>query len=199
MKRTLTAEDILPYDAFLKARPSMVPLIRTMKQNRRVFVGPWIGFFFENHGTLQWQIQEMLRIEKGGDEQLKDELEAYAPLLPKAFSDGSFELVATMMIEIDDVEVRQKALRDLSRIETMIHFKINDTICPATFETDIDRTAEDGKTSSVHFLRFVISVDLVSSFDDPKSCIYLCVNHPQYTHQTLLNLEEKNALAFDFR
>jgi hypothetical protein len=97
MKKEITPADILPYETYAKERKARRAAITAMKKNRRVEVGPYATFYFENYDTMFQQIQEMLHIEKGGAEQLEDELRAYNPLIPQ----GN-ELVATIMFEIND-------------------------------------------------------------------------------------------------
>ena len=106
----LTAADILPWAEYAKDRMEHRRRVSAMKRNRRIEVGPHVTFYFENFDTMWLQVQEMLHIEKGGAEQLKDELEAYNPLIPKGH-----ELVATFMIEIAD-PVRRKRVLDRRRI-----------------------------------------------------------------------------------
>ncbi len=189
--------DIIPNDVFCKKREHFLQNIKAIKKNRNISVGPDTVFYFENHQTLWWQIQEMLRIERGGEEQLKDELVAYAPLLPRSFENGDKELVATLMIEIDDLERRFKSLRNLGGIEKQIFFMANDDMIQAIPEEDINRTNEDGKTSSVHFLRFRFNPDQVLRFSGNAS-ISLSIKHPFYAHTTTLNEHQKKALSFDF-
>ena len=124
-----------------------------MKKNRRVELGPHSTFYFENFFTMKAQIQEMLYIEKGGDEQLRDELEAYNPLIPN----GS-ELVATFMFEIDNPLTRKKVLSSLGNVENKTYIKVNGNKIFAVPENDVDRTDNSGKTSSVHFLHFKFEI-----------------------------------------
>jgi hypothetical protein len=197
MKRVLTTDDILPNDIFCAKRTDFLNKLMTIKKDRRIAIGPDATFYFENHLTLWWQVQEMLRVEKGGAEQLADELTAYAPLLPRAFPDGSMELVATFMVEIDDLERRFRTLSSLGGIEQHIWLHINDTKIQATPETDIDRTDENGKTSAVHFIRFRLKVDQIMQFQQPNQNVIFEITHPNYSHKTLLNENQREALALD--
>ena len=126
--------------------------IAEMKKNRRVHVGPDVTFYFENFDTMLHQVHEMLAVEKGGEAQIEDELRAYNPLVP-----SGRELVATMMIEIDDPGRRDRMLRGLGGIESTAAFTVAGETITAVPESDVERTTKDGKTSSVHFLRFVFS------------------------------------------
>ncbi len=108
MKRALTAADILPLPEYEKIRAEKRGAMIARKKNRRVAVGPYATFYFENYDTMWLQVQEMLRIEKGGADQLADELHAYQPLVPKGD-----ELVATLMLEIEDERRRAAVLATL--------------------------------------------------------------------------------------
>lgn len=197
MKRILTAEDILPTNIFCEKRSDFLQKLISIKKNRRIPIGQDATFYFENHLTLWWQVQEMLRIEKGGAEQLSDELSAYSPLLPRLFPDGSMELVATFMIEIDDLERRFRTLSALGGIEHHIWIHIHNTAVQATPEMDIDRTDNNGKTSAVHFIRFRLKPDLITQFQQTNQNIIFEINHPNYQHKTLLNEDQRKALACD--
>src|SRR5215472_2711504 len=95
-RRAITRTDILPLDEYVKIRRERRGKITELKKRRRIEVGPFATFYFENFATMWQQIQEMLYIEKGGETQIADELAAYNALIPR----GS-ELVATIMFEID--------------------------------------------------------------------------------------------------
>ena len=197
MKRMLRPEDIIPTDVFCVKRNDFLEKLISTKKNRRISIGLDATFYFENHLTLWWQVQEMLRVEKGGAEQLADELSAYSPLLPQALSDGSMELVATFMIEIDDLERRFKTLSNLGGIEQHILMHINATKIQATPETDINRTDENGKTSAVHFIRFLLNEEAIKLFHQPNQKITIEITHPHYSHKTLLDENQREALALD--
>ena len=197
MKRLLTPEDIIPTDVFCAQRNDFLNKLISVKKNRRIPIGPDATFYFENHLTLWWQVQEMLRVEKGGVEQLTDELSAYAPLLPKEFPDGSMELVATFMIEIDDLELRFQTLSSLSGVERHIWMHINGTTIQAAPETDIDRTDENGKTSAVHFIRFRLKPEQIQQFHQQNQHIIIEITHPHYSHKTLLTENQREALTYD--
>ncbi|MDP3371326.1 MAG: DUF3501 family protein [Candidatus Paracaedibacteraceae bacterium] len=197
MKRTLNVEDIISNDTFCQNRNHHLQDLIQIKKNRRITVGPDVTFYFENHLTLWWQIQEMLRVEKGGEEQLQDELLAYAPLLPKKFNDNSMELVATLMIEIDDIERRLRMLSNLGGIEEQIQLHVGTHCIQATAENDIERTDENGKTSAVHFIRFKLASNQVTEFHQANQHIIFEITHPHYSHKTLLNELQRQALAKD--
>ena len=100
-KRFIEKEDLIVFEEYAKNRKKIRKDLVEFKKNRRVSIGPYATFYFESFETMLAQVQEMLHIEKGGDEQLKDELNAYNPLIPKGK-----ELVATLMFEIDDPTLR---------------------------------------------------------------------------------------------
>jgi hypothetical protein len=168
-----------------------------MKEHRRLSVGPYATFYFENRDTMLHQIHEMLYIEKGGDEQIADELAAYGPLVP-----NGRELVATMMIEIEDETMRKHELARLGYIEDKIQFIVEAggerKVIRAVPEDDEERTTPDGKTSSVHFLHFLFDDAAVALFSRPDSRVILAVEHPNYGHMAVVPVEVKAALAADF-
>ena len=192
--RKIESSDLLEYSTYAKERRSIRKEVVQMKKNRRVELGPHSTFYFENFFTMKAQIQEMLYIEKGGDEQLKDELEAYNPLVPQ----GS-ELVATYMFEIDNPITRKKVLSSLGNVENKLFISINGTKLYAAPEEDVDRTDNSGKTSSVHFIHFKFSDKQVEEFKNSSSKIEIGTDHDNYLHSTVLSKEVKEALAKDFR
>jgi hypothetical protein len=192
--RKIEPSDLLDYNAYAKERKSIRKEVVQMKKNRRVELGPHSTFYFENFFTMKAQIQEMLYIEKGGDEQLKDELQAYNPLVPQ----GS-ELVATYMFEIDNPNTRKKVLSSLGNVENKLFISINGTKLYGTPEEDVDRTDNSGKTSSVHFIHFKFSDKQVEEFKNPSNRIEIGTDHNNYLHTKVLSKEVKEALAKDFR
>ena len=192
-KRVITPEDILPVEEYMKIRRDHKQKLIPIKKNRRVEIGPYATFYFENYDTMWSQIQEMLYIERGGDEQLRDELDAYNPLIPN----GS-ELVATFMIEIDDPVRRDFTLRQLGHIEKTIYLSVGGEKIYAVPEDDVDRTTEDGKTSSIHFLHFPLNPTQISAFRDPATDVLLGVEHEKYPHIASIKGDVRKALAEDF-
>ncbi|MGZ6027737.1 MAG: DUF3501 family protein [Caulobacteraceae bacterium] len=190
--RRVTPEDILPdavYAAERKARrAAMIPL----KQLRRISLGPWCTFHFECFETMLFQIQEMLLVEKGGAAQLADEMEAYNPLIPQ----GS-ELVATAMFEIDDEVRRAKVLGELGGVEDCFFVQVGAAKFTGVPEGDVERTREDGKTSSVHFLHFPLDAAAKAAFGDPAVQVVLGCGHPHYGHMAILSPETRAELAKD--
>ncbi len=199
MQGSLTKKDILPLNEFLKIRSQKQEEIMDIKKNRRVNVGPDVTFYFENFQTIWWQIHEMLRIEQGGEGQIEDELYAYGSLIPQIFPDGSRELTSTMMIEIPDLVRRRQALSELGGIENFVYLRFGDTEIKAIPEEDLERTTEDGKTSSVHFFHFVMSANQVETFCKPGKDVILEIRHPHYFHKTLIEEKTHQALGNDLQ
>src|ERR1700744_4804099 len=142
----IVPEDLLPAHEYDFQRKTLKANLIPMKKLRRVEVGPFATFSFENYATMWLQVQEMLRIEKGGKEQIAGELEAYNPLIPQ----GS-ELIATLMLEIEDATRRDKVLRTLGNIEETAFLDLNGERIKGTPTEYEDRTTPEGKTSSVHW------------------------------------------------
>ena len=119
-KREIQKSDIMPLEAYIKNTKELRKNIVTFKKDRRVALGPYATFYFESYETMLAQVQEMLYIEKGGEEQLKDELVAYNPLIP-----NGKELTATLMFEIDNPVSRAAFLGKVGGIEQMVFMKLN--------------------------------------------------------------------------
>ena len=192
-KREIQKQDIMPLDVYIKNRRELRKSIVDFKKNRRIALGPYATFYFESYETMLAQVQEMLYIEKGGDEQLRDELEAYNPLIPN----GS-ELVATFMFEIDNPITRKKVLSSLGNVENKTYIKVNGNKIFAVPENDVDRTDNSGKTSSVHFLHFKFEDHHVRDFKDMDCTVEIGTDHEHYPHISVLTNEVKAALIKDF-
>ena len=197
MAHTITRDDIMALDAYGKVRVESRKRISAMKENRRVSVGPYATFYFENRDTMLHQIHEMLYIEKGGEGQIADELSAYAPLVP-----NGHELVATLMIEIEEENLRRRELARMGHIEDDISFTVEASgervVVKAGPEDDEERTTPEGKTSSVHFLHFPFDAAAIALFRKPDSRVTLGIDHPNYGHMAVLPAAVKTALAADF-
>ncbi len=193
----LTYSDILSLTEFEKVRPFKKQEILPLKKLRQLSVGPDITFYFENIQTIWWQIQEMLRIEKGGEIQINDELHAYNPLIPINGPNG-YEVSATMMIEIDDPIRRQVVLKQLFGIDQQISFTWeNSKISAFSIDPTEERNREsDQKTSSVHFLKWLLSAEQVNDFLNNE--VSLSIKNPHYTFETVLPLTLKNNFKDDF-
>ena len=195
MQRTeITKSDILPMDVYGAERKQRRTKVTAMKRDRRVAIGPDATFYFENYDTMFHQIHEMLWIEKGGDEQISDELEAYNPLIP-----NGKELVATLMFEIDDEVRRGQFLAGLGGVEETVTITFDGTDkVQGVPEEDIDRTNAAGKASAIQFLHFPFTDEQIFKFHDPNVQVMLGISHPKYGHMAILSLETRKALAGDF-
>ena len=192
-KREIQKEDIMPLDVYIEKRRELRKSIVDYKKNRRVSLGPYATFYFESYETMLAQVQEMLYIEKGGDEQIADELAAYNPLIP-----NGKELVATLMFEIDNPVIRAEFLGKLGGVEKNIFIKIDDEKIYAVPEMDVDRTSDDGKASSVQFIHFNFSNDQVNKFKDRNNIIEVGIDHKEYSHTTKFSDDNIKALSADF-
>lgn len=192
MKRAIKKEDILPFQDFEQVRDAKKNKLKLIKKIRRIPVGPYVMFYFENYETIWWQIQEMLRIEQGGDEQLNDELAAYGPLVPKGNN-----LVATFMIEISDPILRKDVLKKLSYIENNIVMRFAGYAIKAQSTEDFSRTTDDGKTSSVHFLNWVLTHEQIKAFKEKNQDIVIDIIHPEYEYKTIMIEDMRLSLAQD--
>jgi len=192
-KKQIEKEDLLPSDVYAKSRKQIRKDLVEFKKDRRIALGPYATFYFESFETMVAQVQEMLHIEKGGDEQLKDELIAYNPLVP-----NGKELTATLMFEIDNPISRAAFLGKVGGIEEKIFIKIDDEIVKAIPEEDVDRTSAEGKASSVQFIHFKLNDDQISKFKSDSSTIELGIDHKDYTHTTRLAENSVKSLCADF-
>ena len=164
-----------------------------LKKLGAVALGPYATFYFECYETMLAQIQEMLYIEQGGTDQLKDELSAYNPLIPKGK-----ELVATLMFEIDNALSRSEFLGKVGGIDEKVFIKINDEIINATSEKDVDRTSSEGKASSVQFIHFYFTDGQIIKFKNLDNEVILGIDHNLYNHTTKISEYIRKALIEDF-
>ena len=191
-RREITRADLMPVADYAKIRRQHRRKLVDLKQKRRVHIGPSITLYFENYDTMWAQVHEMLYIEAGGEGQIEGELSAYNPLIPQ----GS-ELVATMMIEIEDEGVRRRTLAGLGHVEDMVYFSFAGHIVKGVPEDDIDRTTPDGKTSSVHFLHFPFTPDQAAAFRAVGTQVVVGISHANYGHMAALPEASRAALAGD--
>jgi len=176
---TLNRETLLTLEAYHKARPAMRAAVIAAKNLRRVFLNEHIVLIFENELLIQYQIQEMLRVEKIFDEEgIQHELESYLPLVP----DGT-NFKATMQIEYADEAQRKVMLTKLKGVEDQIWIRIEGfPAVLAIADEDMDRENEE-KTAAVHFLRFEFSPQMIAAAK-AGAAIFMGVNHPQYQAET---------------
>jgi hypothetical protein len=192
-KREISRADLLPMADYGRERKALRVDMVAVKKHRRVEVGPVATFYFENYQTMWHQVHEMLFIEKGGEGQIADELAAYNPLIPQGD-----ELVATVMLEIEDPVRRARVLSGLGHIEDHMYLEIAGAKIYAISETDVERTKEDGKTSSVHFVRFKLTPAQIAEFRKEGTRVLLGVDHVNYGHIAVVAEATRAALSVDF-
>jgi hypothetical protein len=192
-KTKIEKEDLISADIYAKNRKQIRQDLIEFKKNRRIALGPYATFYFESFETMVAQVQEMLHIEKGGDEQLKDELIAYNSLVP-----NGKELTATLMFEIDNPLSRGAFLGKVGGIEEKIFMKIDNEEVKAVPENDVDRTTAEGKASSVQFIHFKLNDDQIYKFKSGSATIELGIDHKEYSHTTRLAENSVKSLSADF-
>jgi hypothetical protein len=192
-KHALTRTDIIDIGDYARNRSTHRKRITEIKRRRRVEVGPFATFYFENFDTMWHQVHEMLHIERGGEAQIADELDAYNPLIPR----GS-ELVATVMFEIDDQERRDAALGTLGGIENCFYLSIGDDRVAGEADSTRENTSSEGKASAVQFVRFPFSPMQIAGFRDPKTTVLVGIDHKHYGHVAVMPDTVRVALAGDF-
>lgn len=191
-KTAITRDDILPMDVYGRERRARRAAVTEMKRNRRVHVGPYATFYFENYDTMWHQVHEMLYIEKGGEQQIADELAAYNPLIPKGD-----ELVATVMFEIEDPVRRARELARIGGVEERMSMSVDGTVVKGLSEEDTERTNADGKASSVQFVHFKLPPAVAAKFKTPGTKVVVSIDHTNYSHMAGMPEEVRAALAQD--
>jgi hypothetical protein len=192
-ERRLTRADLLSLADYAAVRREQRRRITEIKRRRRLEVGPFATFYFENYQTMWHQVQEMLYIEKGGEAQIEDELAAYNPLIPQ----GN-ELVSTVMFEIDDPVRRAAVLTRLGGIEHHIFLEVAGERMRGEPDPTRENTSPDGKASSVQFVRFPFAADQIARFKTPGTRTIAGFDHPDYGHMAVLPEPVRSALASDF-
>ena len=188
----LTLSDLYTLEGYARERPAFRTRILAHKQARKVHVGPHLTLLFEDRLTVQYQVQEMLRIERIFEAPaIQDELDSYNPLIP----DGT-NLKATLLIEYEDPAERARKLVELHSIENHIAMHIGD-LPPiiASADEDLERSA-DNKTSAVHFLRFELNPAHIAAFKRSAETA-IAIEHPAYTHRVVLDTVARKVLADD--
>lgn len=191
-KTEITRADIIPIDEYAKTRKERRAAVTEMKRDRRVSCGPDATFYFENYATMWHQVHEMLYIEKGGEDQIADELTAYNPLVP-----NGRELVATLMFEVDDDDRRREFLAGLGGVEETITLEFDGEIIKGMPEDDVDRTTAAGKASSVQFIHFPFTDAQAERFKSTDGRVVLGIGHAKYGHMSVLSASAHKALAAD--
>jgi hypothetical protein len=191
--RKIEPSAIVPLPQYAGERAERRKRIAELKNNRRLEVGPFATFYFESYDTMLHQVHEMLFIEKGGAEQLPDELAAYNPLIPQGA-----ELVATVMFEIDDPLRRARVLAELGGVEHKAFLKVGTDIIRGVPEADQERSREDGKASSVQFIRFPFTPAEIAAFRGGAGDVIVGFDHRNYGHMAVMRAAVRQALARDF-
>ncbi|MFC4295311.1 DUF3501 family protein [Novosphingobium tardum] len=190
-QHTITADDLMPLDEYetIRAEKKQEAILR--KRLTRLSVGPHATVIFESWDSMWLQIQEMLRIEKGGAAQIADELAAYDPMVPK----GS-ELTMTLLFEVEDPVRRDAFLRTIGGVEDRIFIQIGEVRVPARADGDVERTrASDGKTSAVHFLHFDFTPEQVRDWVEGKGQAMVVIDHPNYGHAAMVSAGTRDYLS----
>ncbi len=190
---TIEKTDILSRDEYKIKRKNLREKMVLRKKFRRVDIGPYVTMYFENKDTIIHQINEMVYIEDGGEQQIDDEILAYKSLIPN----GS-ELVATVMVEIANPIKRAEFLSKMGGFEETINIKIHDEEIKGKAELDGDRTTADGKASSVQFVHFEFDEQAVKSIKNNMENVSISINHKNYRHSAILNTDTVEELIKDF-
>jgi hypothetical protein len=175
MSAKLAHDDLLTLEEYSRQREDFRAEVLRHKQQRYIAIGDHVTLQFEDRQTIQYQIQEMLRIEKIFEaEGIQDELDTYNPLIP----DGN-NWKATMLIEYEDAAERQHALRQLVGIEHRVWVQVGDhDRIYAIADEDMDRSTAD-KTAAVHFLRFELDPANVADLGAGQA-LSMGIDHPNY-------------------
>jgi hypothetical protein len=190
--RDLTRADIVPMEIYERERREHRKRVSALKVNRRVEIGPHATFYFENFDTMWHQVHEMLAVERGGEAQIVEELEAYNPLIPK----GS-ELVATVMFEIEDPGLRDRMLNRLGGVEHKMYLSFAGEKIMGLADPTRENTSPEGKASSVQFMRFPFTPAQKVKFKAPGTQAIAGIAHENYGHMAILPEAVRQALADD--
>ncbi len=188
--QTVSLDEIVGLERYERDRDEFRRRIIELKKQRRVSVGEDVTFVFENHATVLFQVQEMLRAEHITDvDKIRDEIDCYNALVPKAG-----ELSSTMLIEITEQDqIRERLLR-LQGIENAVRFEIGDSAVPGEFEAG--RSKED-KLSAVQYVRFHFDAAARERFVRGDEAVRLVIDHPNYRAATVLEEPVRRSLAAD--
>jgi hypothetical protein len=191
--KKLTRDDLYPLEKYAELRPRLRAEVMAHKQHRQVAIGPNATLYFEDRMTMQYQVQEMLRIERIFEaEGINDELAAYNPLIP----DGS-NWKATFMVEFPEEDERREALKRLKGVENRAWVRVAgfELVRPHVDE-DLEREDEE-KTSAVHFMRFELTPEMVTAVKQ-GAAIAMGIDHPAYTHAVeTIQAATRDSLALD--
>ncbi|GFE90745.1 DUF3501 family protein [Steroidobacter agaridevorans] len=188
----LTRADLMSLEQYSTTRKEFRGRVLDHKRNRLIAIGPNVTWAFEDRLTIQYQVQEMLRVERIFEAAgIQDELDAYNPLIP----DGSNWKV-TFLIEFPDPEERKQRLAVMKGIEDRCWVQVEGLERSfAIADEDLERENEE-KTSSVHFLRFELSAEMASKVKS-GSPVKVGIDHPQYNFEVQLSSAQRDSLARD--
>ncbi len=194
--KKLQRSDLLSLEAYAEQRVDYRQRMLDYKRHRKVHLGPDATLYFEDRMTVQYQIQEMLRIEKIFEvAAIEEELAAYNPLIP----DGQ-NLKATFMLEFEDPARREIALRDLLGIESLIWIQVEGFDKRyAIADEDMERATED-KTSAVHFMRFELNAQMIAALRNLAAPLAMGSDHDAYRHSVpAVAANIRDSLLNDFK
>ena len=192
MMTELTRTSLMSLEEYSSRRPEFRARVMAHKKNRRVAIGDHATLYFEDALTMQYQVQEMLRIERIFEaEGIQEELDVYNPLIP----DGS-NWKATFMVEYADVKERKAMLAKLIGVERALYVQVEgfERVHPIANE-DLVRETEE-KTSSVHFFRFELSREMIAAAKQGSS-IRAGIEHPAYSDEVAIEGEVRDSLVGD--
>ena len=174
--RKLTLADIADVRAYEREREEFRTHVIALKRRRRVHVGLFVTFLFENRDTIRFQIQEMARVEKlTTDDDIQVELDTYNPIIPDVG-----QVCATMFIELTTDEQMREWLTKLAGVENAVRLVLSDsTEIPAIIdEQHSEGLTRDHVTAAVHYLRWAFSPEQVAAF--AAGAVQLRIDHPEY-------------------
>ncbi len=190
----LTARDLYSLEQYSAHRPDYKRRAVEHRKRRQIRLGMNMTLHFEDRVTVQYQIQEMLLIERTFSPQgIQDELDAYNPLIPTGTN-----LKATLTIEYSDPQIRQQQLYRLRGVEDRVYVQVEgyDPVY-AIADEDLDRSTDE-KTAAVHFLRFEFTEDMIKSLSENDIGLTVGVDHENYSHSTPIHAGTINSLIADF-
>jgi Protein of unknown function (DUF3501) len=190
----ITDSDILPPADYELIRKEKREENILRKRYRQFAIGPHATMTFESWDSMWLQVQEMLRIEKGGAGQLADELSAYNPMIP-----NGRELTATLMFEIDDEARRKVFLNKLGGVEKTIFIDLDGDHIHAEPENDVDRTSAGGKASAVQFLHFAFTDAQAGKWLSGEGTAMIRIDHVEYGHGAMIDEARRSELSRDIR
>jgi hypothetical protein len=188
----LRREDLYSLETYAEKRAEFRARVLEHKKHRRVDIGPNLSLYFEDRLTIQYQVQEMLRIERIFEAAgIQEELDAYNPLIPEGRN-----LKCTAMFEFEDVAERRRRLAGLSAVENHVWLQVEGFDKDyAIANEDLDRSTDE-KTSAVHFMRFELSPEMVSALGG-DAALTAGVEHDLYRHETAIEGTTRASLVQD--